>query len=405
MDRLQKLLSVPAVWPTNAPQYDPVRAIRTSAIVFILLTALANLAYLAIRCPLDLAPDEAHYWHWSRHLALSYYSKGPLVAWVIRASCELFGGLSTALVGTEMLAVRLPAIMFNALMLTAIYKLSLGTFGRPGLALSAVAAAAALPAANTTGTVMTIDSPFLCAWAWACVLGQRAVFDGGTRTWILTGIVVALGVLAKYTMLMFPACVGLYLLVTPSVRPQLLRPGFWVFCTVSALGMLPVIIWNAANDWVSFRHVSVQAGVTTEGGGPDWLGPLMFLGCQFGLLLGYWLVAWVGGIWAFRPTATANPRAAYLWWLAAPVWLFFALVSVRTNVQLNWPAPAYIAGLALATAWVSGLLAHRSPALRRWTAACLCARDRPRRRVHDWRPLPGYHSPGVGQVRPGRDAV
>ena len=226
MDRLQKLLSVPTVWPTSDPRREPGRAVRATAIVFILLTALANLAYLAIRCPLDLAPDEAHYWHWSRHLALSYYSKGPLVAWVIRASCELFGGLSTALVGTEMLAVRLPAVMFNALMLTAIYKLSLGTFGRPGLALAAVVFAAALPAANTTGTVMTIDSPFLCAWAWACVLGQRAVFDGGTRTWVLAGVVVALGVLAKYTMLMFPACVGLYSAGDPVGQTAVAPTGF-----------------------------------------------------------------------------------------------------------------------------------------------------------------------------------
>ena len=371
MDRLHQLLRLPVARPTGDPHLDPARSVHATAAVVILLAVLANLAYLAVRCPLDLAPDEAHYWHWSRHLALSYYSKGPLVAWAIRASCELFGGLSTALVGTEMLAVRLPAVAFNALMLTAIYKLSLGTFGRPGLALGAVAAAATVPAANTTGTVMTIDSPFLCAWAWACVLAQRAVFGGGTRAWLAAGAVVALGVLAKYTMLMFPACVGLYLLVSPSVRSHLFRPGFWAFCGVSALGMLPVVVWNAANDWVSFRHVSVQAGVTTEAAGPDWLGPLVFFGCQFGLLLGYWLVAWAGGVWAFRPTATANPRAAYLWWVSAPVWAFFALVSVRTNVQLNWPAPAYVAGLVLATAWVAGLLAHRSPAMRKVAAGCL----------------------------------
>ena len=40
--------------------------------------------------PLDLGPDEAHYWEWSRHLDLSYYSKGPmiayLIAWVLRSS-------------------------------------------------------------------------------------------------------------------------------------------------------------------------------------------------------------------------------------------------------------------------------------------------------------------------------
>src|ERR1700733_12582303 len=47
--------------------------------------------YLTHNCPIDLSGDEAQYWDWSRHLDLSYYSKGPLIAYLIRASCSLFG--------------------------------------------------------------------------------------------------------------------------------------------------------------------------------------------------------------------------------------------------------------------------------------------------------------------------
>jgi hypothetical protein len=43
-------------------------------------------------------------------------------------------------------------------------------------------------------------------------------------------------VLAKYTMLLFPACVGLYLLADRSRRVELWRPGFWVLCGLTALG-------------------------------------------------------------------------------------------------------------------------------------------------------------------------
>src|SRR4051794_10819862 len=86
------------------------RACRRIAAGMILASVVFHVAYLAFFCPLDLAPDEAHYWQWSRHLDWSYYSKGPLVAWLIRASCEVFGGLSESLVGSPMLAVRLPAV-------------------------------------------------------------------------------------------------------------------------------------------------------------------------------------------------------------------------------------------------------------------------------------------------------
>src|SRR6516162_7336853 len=89
---------------------------RLLAALLILGAAALHVAYLAVDCPLDLAPDEAHYWDWSRHLDWSYYSKGPLVAYLIRAGCAVFGPWSQALTGSEMLAVRLPAIICGSLL-------------------------------------------------------------------------------------------------------------------------------------------------------------------------------------------------------------------------------------------------------------------------------------------------
>src|SRR5437870_13319168 len=104
---------------------------RLAAGGLILTSVLFHLAYLICDCPLDLAPDEAHYWHWSRHLDWSYYSKGPLAAWLIRASCEVFGGLSVQLVGTEMLAVRLPAVASQALLLAGLNVLAADALRSP----------------------------------------------------------------------------------------------------------------------------------------------------------------------------------------------------------------------------------------------------------------------------------
>ena len=110
------------------PQADaaPTTAVwrwRLAAAVLLIGSALLRLLYLANN-PLDLAPDEAHYWDWSRHLDWSYYSKGPLVAYLIRLSCELCGGLSVALTGTEMVAVRLPAVVCGSLFLLSLYVLT-----------------------------------------------------------------------------------------------------------------------------------------------------------------------------------------------------------------------------------------------------------------------------------------
>ena len=37
---------------------------------------LVRVIYLIWLCPWELVEDEAQYWDWSRHFALSYYSKG-----------------------------------------------------------------------------------------------------------------------------------------------------------------------------------------------------------------------------------------------------------------------------------------------------------------------------------------
>src|SRR5262249_52999020 len=72
--------------------------------ILIVWGAVGRWRYLTHECPYNLSGDEAHYWDWSRQLGLSYYSKGPLVAYIIRASCALLGK-------DDMPAVRLPAVL------------------------------------------------------------------------------------------------------------------------------------------------------------------------------------------------------------------------------------------------------------------------------------------------------
>ena len=44
-----------------------------------------------IASPLNLYADEAQYWRWSQDLAWGYYSKPPMIAWVIYVSTAVFG--------------------------------------------------------------------------------------------------------------------------------------------------------------------------------------------------------------------------------------------------------------------------------------------------------------------------
>src|SRR5438132_838929 len=207
----------PKVWPY-----------RLIAVLLIVAAAVLRLLYLACDCPLDLAPDEAHYWDWSRHLDWSYYSKGPLVAWLIRLSCALFGDWSYAVTGNEALAVRLPAVVCGALLLVSLYVLTVQIFQREGLALGLVVVALSSPLLAAGSTLMTIDAPYTCCWGWALVLAYRALTTQSNWAWAGAGLLVGLGILAKYTMELWLQSLALFLLATPTYRRELVGKGFWI---------------------------------------------------------------------------------------------------------------------------------------------------------------------------------
>ena len=352
------------------------RACKRVACAIVLASVVFHLAYLIFNCPLDLAPDEAHYWQWSRHLDWSYYSKGPLVAWLIRASCEVFGPLSEALVGSPMLAVRLPALAAHAALLAGWYVLAASTLKSHKAALATVALALTLPPVVAGAVLMTIDPPVLACWCWAAVgvwkglsqavrseeLGVRSKETmhsphsslltphsslSSLRWWLLAAVCSAFGVLAKYPMVLLPCGVFGYLLFTR--RAELKRPGFWLFALGSVAGLVPVLWWNWAHDWVTFRHVGTQAA-GAGGSGIRWLGPFTFLGGQFAFLIGVWFVVWAAAAW--RARRSPDPAIAFLWWTSVPVWSVFAVASLKASGQPNWPAAAYVTGFVLCVAWV-----------------------------------------------------
>jgi hypothetical protein len=361
-----------ALAESHAPT-DP-RRWRWRAVAFLLILSAAGLhiGYFCTEGSLDLAPDEAHYWDWSRHLDWSYYSKGPLVAYLIRASCELLGPWSCRLIGNEMAAVRLPAVLCGSLLLASLYVLTVQVHRREKLAVAVVALTLTLPVIAAGSSLMTIDAPYTCCWGWALVLGHRAVFRGSWWAWPAAGLVVGLGILAKYTMVLWIPSLGLFLLATRYYRPALCRPGFWILSAVAAACCLPILVWNAQHGWPGLWHVSGQAGLH-HASDFRWWGPLSFAAAQAGILLGFWFVAWLASLWVHRPGRETDPHRLLLWWMSVPMFAVFLLFSFKTAGEPNWPVTAYISGMVLAAGWLAQQLRSPRTGYRRLANACLAA--------------------------------
>jgi 4-amino-4-deoxy-L-arabinose transferase-like glycosyltransferase len=346
------------------------------------LTAF-RLVYIGWLCPFDLAQDEAHYWDWARNLDWSYYSKGPLIAWLIRLSVELFGPLSQALTGSEMPAVRLPAVACGSLLLVALFVLSRQAFHSDRLGFFVALFGSMLPLFSAVSLIMTIDSPFVCCWSWALVAGHRALFRNDRWAWALTGLFLGLGVLAKYTMTLWLFSFCLFLRFSPVYRSVLFSAGFWIMIAVAAACSAPMLGWNANHGWVTLRHVAGQAGIIKDAGIPRSApfvgkGLFEFLGGQLFLLLVWWFIAWFCAIIRFRPGTETNSSVHYLWWMSLPTLLVFAAGSIRNCGQVNWPVAAYLSGSILMVAWILDARRSSSAWLRRLVRinlplACVCS--------------------------------
>jgi len=317
------------------------------AAVLAVLTGL-RLAFL-IWGGLDLSPDEAHYWEWSRRLDLSYYSKGPLIAYLIAGLTLVFG--------TSAFAIRLGAVGLSLLGAWALYRLGRDLFGRPEPGALAVVGLQLTPLVWAGSLITTIDPPFIVLWTLGLWTAHRVLTRGSVGSWLLLGCAIGVGSLAKYAMLFALPGLLLYLWLAPERRLSLrgARPLFGALAALATLA--PMLVWNARVGWVSARHVASQG----RGSGFAPLNLVEFLGSQLLVLTPIVAVLLAWGLWIGAREGFARRREPYRFLLAfaVPVLATYATVGLQGKVQANWAAAAY-PPLALATA---GLLLERREGL------------------------------------------
>ena len=306
----------------------------------ILLALVGRWIYLASGL-IGLSEDEAYQWLWSKHLALSYYSKSPGIAYIQWAGTALFGDTNFGVrvfspVFAALLSVLVLRFLAREVGARAAFCLLLITFATPLLVVGSV--------------IMTVDPPLVLCWMWAVIAGWRAVQpEGQTRDWLIVGFALGLGFLCKYTAMMQLICWAIFFALHPSSRVHLKKAGPWLALGVFACCTLPVIIWNAQHGWITAFHVLGDAGMTghthehislTEQLVKSVNSFVEFTGIEFGLLNPIFFVAALWAMVAAWKRRAEKPLWFYLLCLSAPVFLGHWLFSFHSRVQPNWIAAA-----------------------------------------------------------------
>src|SRR5260370_6183533 len=294
-----------------------------------------RLLWLALQ-PAALFPDEAQYWVWSQQLALGYYSKPPLVAWLI--------ALTTGLLGDSEFGVRLSAPLLHAGAAIFVYAIGAWLFDRRAGFWSALAYAS-LPGVSVSAFVISTDAALLLFWAAALYAFIRARENGGWVWWLAVGLAAGLGLLAKYAMFYWILSALGFVLLFSAERRHLRR-------LLAALGRALLIYspnfwWNWSNGFVSYLHTRDNAALNGSLLHPEAL--LEFFGAQFGVF-GPLLFAGLILVTA-TPRSFAEPRGRLLAAFALPTLAMMLVVSFLSRAHANWAAPTYVSATVLVVAW------------------------------------------------------
>ncbi len=306
--------------------------------------------YYILHGPLDLGPDEAHYWEWSRRLDLSYYSKGPMIAYLIYIGTSIFGD--------TVFGIRIMAVVFSALSSIYLFKLVNEMYpdkqangesqkaNGNSIALISALLLQIIPLFAPFGVIFTIDSPFIFFWILSLYVFWKAIFEGqrarDNGQWFLLGIVVGFGLLTKYTTAFFYLCSFLFLLF--SEKRHLLKTFKpYTALLISLLVFSPVIIWNFQHDWVTIKHTAGQAHVA-EGIKLSLKTFIEFFGSQIGIITPILFVMMCLSIFKLQKSESGL-RSKFLFWFFVPVIVFFLLKSIQGKVQPNWAMTGYITGI------------------------------------------------------------
>jgi 4-amino-4-deoxy-L-arabinose transferase-like glycosyltransferase len=292
----------------------------------------------------DLFFDEAQYWAWAQTPAFGYYSKPPLIAWLI--------SLTTQVCGQGEACIRVSSPILHTATALVIYSLAARLYDQRTGLLCAIAFAL-IPGVSVSAGIISTDVPLLLCWALA-LLGFAGLFD--SKSWwpaLILGLAFGAGLNAKYAMAWFVLCAGLYLVVTPS-RRFIVRDGrLWAALALGFACIVPNLAWNQAHSFATFAHTADNA---------KWDGALIHPGkaaefflSQFGvfgpLYFAGLLVISTRGYRSYTGQGARLPEPDRLMLaFALPLVVLITIQAFLSRAHPNWAAVAYVSGVIVVIA-------------------------------------------------------
>lgn len=325
---------------------NPVKPIEnTDYFFFIGLTALLVLRVTTITVtPLNLGPDEAQYWRWGQSFDWGYYSKPPIVAWII--------GITTSVFGHQEWAIRLASPFFHTGTAIMLY-LAGRKLWSPLAGMMAGLSWALMWGVWLSSILMTTDVPLLFFWSMALYNFLLLRDGGGWKSALGLGCAIGLGFLSKYAMIYFLIGITLSIAFDQKAREALLSKKGLITLASAALLLLPHIIWSTQNGFKTVSHTADNANWGDELLNPE--NAIKFLGDQFGvfgLIQFILLLVFLVLVFSGRSRLVREDHAirTMLYFILPPL-LIITDQAFISRAHANWAASAYPAACLVLGVW------------------------------------------------------
>jgi dolichol-phosphate mannosyltransferase len=306
--------------------------------------ALLLLLHFVWAATINLSPQEAYYWNYAIHPALSYLDHPPMVAWVVRAG--------TLLLGKSEIGVRIGGLWLVVVSTWLVNALGRLWFSRRA-GLWAALLFQVIPVYFIYGVLTTPDVPLMCFWLLTIYLLSIAVLKDRPSAWYGAGAALGFAMLSKYTALFLVPSALLFLIADHEHRKWLLRKEPYLAFFLSLIIFSPVILWNYQHQWASFAF---QFGRRVLG--EEMINPVRsarhslieFLVIQLGSIFPTFLavLALSFAIALYFTIKGRGTRWKVCLFFSSPTLIFFAVYSIGSAVNVSWPLPGYLALLIAA---------------------------------------------------------
>lgn len=284
----------------------------------------------------NLYGDEAQYWIWSKNLAFGYYSKPPLLAWIIRAY-NAFGGDSFVI-------LKLIPISLYCLTSYLIFILTNKLWDNSFLSFLTAMTFFLLPSVSLSSFLITTDVVLVLFWVAGLIMVLKIREESSLKNFILLGLVVGFCFLAKYAAIYFIVSLIILIVVEKEFKKSLLKSkiniliSFLIFLIIIS----PNIIWNFQNNWVTLSHTADNASL--ENININIRNFFEFILVQV-VMVGP--ILFIAFLFYFLKNIKISTNEKFLVCFFLPTFLFILIESLFVRAHANWAAVSLVSLVVL----------------------------------------------------------